>query len=192
MKITISSPSKSDIQYTRIMIPPHMMNSDIEDNMNIILQQKVEGKCNRNGYIEKVHVIKEYIEEIILPENLSGHAPYNISYYCTIIIPEENTIIIGSVKALNPDLVMVVNGPIIVFIPKANIDSNIWDVSNDFFDKQNKTQLKQNEYVKVHLEKVKINQKDVQIKCIGRLMDRATEEEVNEFYGTKQESNFIM
>ena len=54
------SPSKNRIQYTRIQIPPHMMNSDIEDNMNIVLQQKVEGKCNRFGFVEKVHNIEEY------------------------------------------------------------------------------------------------------------------------------------
>ena len=40
------SPSKNIIQYCRIQIPAHMMNSDIEDNMTIVLQQKVESKCN--------------------------------------------------------------------------------------------------------------------------------------------------
>ena len=45
------SPSKNITQYTRIQIPPHMMNSDIEDNMMIVLQQKVEGKCNRYGFV---------------------------------------------------------------------------------------------------------------------------------------------
>ena len=63
----------------------------------------------------------------------SSCATYKITYHCNIIIPIENTIIIGNVKAINPELVIVINGPIIVFIPKANIDSNIWDVSNDFY-----------------------------------------------------------
>ena len=34
----LTSPTKTILQYTRIQIPPHMMNSDIEDNMNIVLQ----------------------------------------------------------------------------------------------------------------------------------------------------------
>ena len=34
--LELISPSKNIIQYTRIQIPPHMMNSDIEDNMNIV------------------------------------------------------------------------------------------------------------------------------------------------------------
>jgi DNA-directed RNA polymerase subunit E'/Rpb7 len=186
------SPSKNIIQYTRIQIPPHMMNSDIEDNMNIVLQQKVEGKCNRFGFVEKVHNIEEYIEDIILPENFSGCATYKISYLCTIVIPIENTMIIGNIKAMNPELVIAVNGPIIIFIPKANIDTNIWDVSNDFTDKKKSIVLKQNDSVKIHLEKVKINQGDIQIKCIGRLLERVTDEEITEYFGAKNESNFII
>ena len=191
MDIEISTPIKSKQQYTRIMIPPHMMNSDIEDNMMIVLQQKVEQKCNRYGFIQKVHYIEKYEEGIILPENFSGSAPYNITYMSDIMIPIENTIIVGTVKALNPELAIIVNGPIIVFIPKANIDTNIWDVSNEFTDKQNRTILKQDDYVKVHLDKVKINQGDVQIKCIGKLMGRANDEEIEMVYGTKAESNFM-
>ncbi len=191
MDIEISTPIKSKQQYTRIMIPPHMMNSDIEDNMMIVLQQKVEQKCNRYGFIQKVHYIEKYEEGIILPENFSGSAPYNVTFMCDIVIPIENTVIVGTVKALNPELAIIVNGPIIVFIPKANIDTNIWDVSNEFTEKKTRTILKQDDYVKVHLDKVKINQGDVQIKCIGKLMGRANEEEIEMVYGTKAESNFM-
>ncbi len=191
MDIEISTPIKSKQQYTRIMIPPHMMNSDIEDNMMIVLQQKVENKCNRYGFIQKVHYIEKYEEGIILPENFSGSAPYNVTFMCDIVTPIENTVIVGTVKALNPELAIVVNGPMIVFIPKANIDTNIWDVSNEFTDKKTRTILKQDDYVKVHLDKVKINQGDVQIKCIGKLMDRANDEEIEMVYGTKRESNFM-
>ena len=169
-----------------------MMNSDIEDNMMIVLQQKVEGKCNRFGFVEKVHNIEGYEEDIILPENFSGCATYKISYLTTIVIPIENTTIIGNIKAMNPELVIAVSGPIIIFIPKANIDTNIWDVSNDFTDKKNGDVLKQNDSVKVHLDKVKINQGDIQIKCIGRLLERVSDKEVEELLGEKKESNFIM
>ncbi len=188
----LTSPSKTIIQYTRVQIQPHMMNSDIEDNIMIVLQQKVEGKCNKYGFIEKVHNIDEYKENIIMPENFSGCATYSVSYLATIIIPIENTFIIGNIKNITPELVVVMNGPIIIFIPKANIDSNIWDVSNEFIDRKNKSLLKINDCVTVHLKKVKINQGDLQIKCIGVLLDRATDDEVKDLFDNKQESNFIM
>ena len=185
----IKSPSKYIIQYTRIMIPPHMMNSDIEDNMFIVLQQKVENKCNRFGFVSKVFNIDKYIEDIIAPENFSGGAIYKISYHCNIIVPIENTIIIANIKAINSELVIAVYGPIIIFVPKANIDTNIWDVSNEFTDRKNKTILKQNDTVKIQLEKVKINQGDIQIKCIGRLLERPTEEEQQEYTDNEKLNN---
>jgi DNA-directed RNA polymerase subunit E'/Rpb7 len=191
-ELELTSTSKNIIQYTRIQIPPHMMNSDIEDNMLIVLQQKVEGKCNRYGFVQKIHNIEEYIETPILPENFSGCATYNISYLATIIIPIENTLIIGNIKAINPETVIAVNGPIIIFIPKANIDTNIWDVSNDFTDKTNGTILKQNDSVKIHIDKVKINQGDIQIKCTGILLGRVSDDEIKDFFGAKKESNFII
>ncbi len=159
----LTSPSKTITQHTRVQIQPHMMNSDIEDNIMIVLQQKVEGKCNKYGFIEKVHNIEEYTENIIMPENFSGCATYSVTYLATIIIPIENTFIIGNIKNITPELVVVMNGPIIVFIPKANIDSNIWDVSNEFIDRKNKSLLKINDCVHIHLKKVKINQGDYKL-----------------------------
>ena len=191
-QVSLVSPTKIILQYTRIQIPPHMMNSDIEDNMNIVLQQKVEGKCNRFGFIDKVHNIEEYVEDIILPENFSGAATYKISYLASIVIPFENTYIMGSIKAINPELVIATNGPIIIFIPKANIDTNIWDVSNEFTDKKNGYVLKQNDSIKLHLDKVKLNQGDIQIKCIGRLLEKLSDNEMQDFMDSKKESNFII
>ena len=118
----ITTPYHNINQFTRIQILPHMMNSDIENNMDIVLQKKVEGKCNRYGFIDKVHQIESYEESIMLPENLSGACTYNVTYHCRICIPVENTYIISRVKAINSELIIVTNGPMIIFIPKTNID----------------------------------------------------------------------
>ena len=193
--IEILSPFHNISQYTRIQLLPHLMNSDIEDNMELILQKKVEGKCNRYGFIEKVHRIDLYEECIMKPENFSGAGIYNITYYCKICIPVENTIIIGMVKAVNSELIIVANSSIIIFIPKTNINSSSWDISNEFTHIKRKTVLKPNDYVKILIEKTKINQGDIQIKCIGRLVDYASEEEITKFYGNiiiTTESNFIL
>ena len=193
MEQEITLPYRNIIQYTRIQILPHMMNSDIESNMDIVLQKKVEGKCNRYGYIDKVHRIDTYEEIIMTPENLSGAANYNITYHCRICIPVENTIIIGTVKALNSEIVIVSNGPLIIFIPKTNVDSNLWEISNELINKTTKLQLKQNDFVKVLIDKTKINQSDTQIKCIGKLLNIAGEDDVKHFFGSSPTiSNFII
>ena len=66
----IISPYKNLIQYSRIQLQPYQLNSDIESNMELVLQQKLEKKCNRYGYIDKIYRITEYEEGIMRKENL--------------------------------------------------------------------------------------------------------------------------
>lgn len=179
----IISPYKNLIQYSRIQLQPYQLNSDIESNMELVLQQKLEKKCNRYGYIDKIYRIKEYEEGIMRKENLSGVIDYNITFECRICLPVENTVIIGKIMAINQELVLINNGPIIIFIPKGNIDTNIWNISSVFTNKKTDKVLSENNLVKVLVTKIKINQNDTQIKCIGNLLDTPTDKEVEEYYG---------
>ena len=183
MTSELVSPYKDIMQYTRVQVLPHMMNSDIESNMELVLQKKVENKCNKYGYICNIYGIEEYEDGEMIPENLLGAVNYNVTYHCKICIPIENTMIIGQVKGVNQELIIVKNGPIIVFIPKTNIDSNVWNISNDFTHKKSKQVLSINDNVRVLINKKKINQGDIQIKCIGTLLD---------FSNKEDDSNFII
>ena len=54
--MNIISPFKNVEQYTRIIIEPHQMNSDIRNHMKFNLKKKVEelsNKYNENDYYEK-------------------------------------------------------------------------------------------------------------------------------------------
>ena len=112
--------------------------------------------------------------------------------------------IVAQVKAINQELILAQNGPIMIFIPKDNIDTNNWDISEKFLSLTSKSQLKINDYVKILIVNKRINQGDYQIKVIGTLFDTATKEEVQNFYGSvlneepdemekeAEESNFII
>ena len=192
----IVSPYKNITQYTKVQIKPHMMNSDIKNNMKLVLRKKVEKICNKQGFIDEVFKIESYIEEDIAPENLSGSVNYNIAYHCRICIPIENTQIIAQVKAINQELVLASNGPIMIFIPKNNIDSKVWDVTENFLHLKTRTKLKDNNYIKVEIINKRINQGDFQIKAIAKLIDFATEKEVKDFYNSdineEVEDNYIV
>jgi DNA-directed RNA polymerase subunit E'/Rpb7 len=207
--MSLVSPYKDIVQYTKIKILPHHMNSDIRTNMKLNLKKKVEKKCNNNGFIDEVYRIVEYDEGLMVVENLSGSVNYNIKYECRICIPVENSVIIGRVKIKNPELIMVINGPLYIFIPKDNIDTNVWNINDNFMNNKTKTKLKEGNFVKIQLVNKKINQNDYQIKCIGKLLDYASEEEVNKYFGSiiqeeeliendvdseneKEEGNFII
>ena len=112
------SPYRNVIQYTRVSLEPYQMNNDILNNLKKNLKNKVEKKCNRNGFVNEVHRIIEYTDGIIPAENLNGSAIYDISYHCSLYIPIENTLIIGNVRILNQELIIAINGPILIFIPK--------------------------------------------------------------------------
>ena len=94
------SPYKNSTQYTKIQIKPHMMNSDIQNIMKLVLRKKVEKICNKYGFIDEVHRIESFEEEDLRAENLSGCASYFINYHCRLCIPIENSIIIAQVKAI--------------------------------------------------------------------------------------------
>ena len=182
----VVSPYRNIKQYTRILVEPYHMNSDIKTNMKIILKKKIEKKCNKNGYVDEVYKILEYSDGFMPAENLSGSAIYNIAYHCKICVPVENTIIVGLVKVVNQELVIAINGPIMLIIPKVNIDTNIWDVSDNYSYKKNKNiKLKSGDYVKILIVDKRINQNDSQIKTIGKLLDIATPEEVDNYFGNK-------
>ena len=199
------SPYKDVTQYTKIQIKPHMMNSDIQNIMKLVLRKKVEKRCNKNGFIDEVHRIEEYKAEDMRPENLSGAVNFDISYHCRLCIPIENTYIIAQVKAINQELILAQNGPVMIFIPKDNIDQTVWDVTDKFMNLREKTNLKVNNYIKVEVINKRINQGDHQIKIIGQLLDMATDEEIENYYGSiitedveqveeenEEESNFII
>lgn len=180
----IVSPYMNIKQYTKVLLKPHQMNSDIKNNLKTNLEEKVGKKCNKNGYIDKVHKIIDYGDGEMPPENLSGCAIYSTVYLCRICMPMENTIIIGQVQVINPVLILAKNGPIYIFIPRENVDNSVFDVTNDFMHIKSKKKLKTNQYVKVHIVNKKINKGDSQINTMGRLIDIASENEVKKYFGS--------
>jgi DNA-directed RNA polymerase subunit E'/Rpb7 len=181
----IVSPYKNIKQHTKIKLEPYHMNSDIRNHMKLVLKKKVEKKCNKNGFIDEVFKILEFSDGILIPENLDGSAIYNIAYHCRICIPIENTTIIVTIKMVNPDLIVAINGPMLIFIPKNNVDTIIWDIPENYNHRKTNKKLVIGNFVKIQITNKRINQGDSQIKIMGNLQDFATNEEVEQYYGSK-------
>lgn len=178
------SPYRNVKQHATISIEPYHMNSDIRNNMLIVLKKKVEKKCNAYGYIDTVHNILTFSDGALIPENLAGNAVYNTTYNCKICLPTENSVIIGLVKVINPEIIVCINGPIMIFITKDNIDNNYWKFTDSYYYTETKTKLDTNQLVKIQLINIRINQGDTQIKAIGRLLNLPTKNEIEQFYGS--------
>jgi DNA-directed RNA polymerase subunit E'/Rpb7 len=178
-------------QKTRISIEPFHMNSDIENNMKNILKEKVEKKCNEYGYVDTVYRIIKYSECVMPPENLNGCAISFVTYHCKLCIPIENTIIVGIIKVISQELIVATNGPLMIFIPKENVDTNIWDIPDNYVNKKTKEKLLIDDYIKIKIMAKRINQNDIQIKIIGYLINLASAEEVDTYYGSQIVTNKI-
>jgi len=171
-----------------IQIKPYHMNSDILNNMLKILKNKVEKKCNKNGYVELVYKILSYSDGEMPPENLNGAANYVLKYDCKLYMPVENSILIGLIRIINQDLIIAINGPILMFILKINVDPTIWNILENYENIITKKKLSIGDYVKIHIIDKRINKNDVQIKVLGKLLDYATPEEVETFFINKADN----
>ena len=179
----ITTPYKDIEQHTRIQLQPHHLNSDLDDNIKTILQKKVEKKCNKYGYIDKVYNVIKYSNGVLLPENLSGNITLEISYNCRFCLPVENSTIICQVKGIHQELIIAKNGPITVFIRRNNINQNNWNITSGYVNTKNNKELENDDFIKVNILKKRINQNDLQIKTIGSLEDYPTDEEREKYYG---------
>ena len=177
-------------QKEKIQIKPYNINPNIKHTMLTVLKQKVEKKCNKNGYIDTVYKITNDSEGHIPIENLNGCINYEITFDCKIYIPEENSNIIGLIKIINQDLIIAINGPILIFIIKTNVDATIWNISDNYQNKNTKKKLAIGDHVIINIVNKKINENDTQIKVLGKLLDYATPEEINIFFINKTD-NFL-
>lgn len=200
MDIYLNKPYYDIEQTELVMLKPQQMNSDIKLNLKVNLREKIEGKCNKFGYINKIYKILEYTDGFISGENLSGGAIYKVNYHCRIFSPLENTSIIGEIILINPDLIIVINGPIKIFIPRELINQTVFDINRNFMLKNNNSPLQLNQKVIVTIKDKKINPGDKYIKCIGYLSNIADDKQIKKFYDEEgedpsentPENNFIL
>ena len=192
LKMKLISPYRKIKQHTRISIDSYHMNSDIKNHIKIILKKKVEKKCNKNGFVDEVYRVLEYSDGLLPSENLNGAAIYNITYHCKICIPVENTVIIGLVKITNQEIVVAINGPIMIFIPRENIDTSVRDIPEGYLNKNVNRKLISGDYIKIQIINKRINQYDSLIRTTGKLLDFAKPEEVDKYYGSNIVSETIL
>lgn len=169
---------------TRVELYPHQMDSEIYLNLKKNLRNSLEGSCNKYGFVHKIVRIEDYSDNIINPENFSANAVYNIHYIANICIPIVKTVIVVSLDDFNKSLLLGINGPINAIVKVSNMNPNIFTVRPDgsIWVETSKKDLQRGDFLKVLIEGRKFNQGDNKIGVFGKIIDIATQEEVDEFY----------
>jgi DNA-directed RNA polymerase subunit E'/Rpb7 len=96
-----------------IGLHPNQMNKKLNKNLKDNLIKKFQNKCfGSYGYIYKIYKITEKDGGLIIPENPLAPAMYKVTFQCKLCRPLRGSTIILEVKAINTNLIYLVNGPI--------------------------------------------------------------------------------
>lgn len=177
------------MELTAIIELEHIqLNNELYHNLKKNLIKKVEGKCNRHGYVIKVQKITDYNTGYMLAEDFTSTCRYIIKYQGLICVPIKNTIIVAviSKKVENGKFIIAQSGPInIIFkISPLDINKNNFVIDNNVNIKSLKTgkNLQIGDYIKINIISVKFYIEDESISCMGNLIDIANEEEVFKYF----------
>merc|ERR1711935_840341 len=158
----------NNILNTTLQIKPNQIGDNIDDILLDKLKKKVEGKCDRNGYIrhDSVKILKRSMGHII-QGNFNGSCNFRINYLVDICRPVEGMIIKGIIRNLNKmglfcEVHDIEPSPLSIILAKRH------HLNNSDFEKK-----KLDDVINIEIIGIKFNYNDTQISCIGRLSNNS-------------------
>tara|TARA_B100000674_G_scaffold493191_1_gene514899 strand:+ start:675 stop:1829 length:1155 start_codon:yes stop_codon:yes gene_type:complete len=172
----------TNILNTVIQLLPGEFNNSIDDILLEKLKNKVEGKCDKNGYIkpDSVSIIRRSMGKV-LQGHFNGSCSYRISYKVDICNPVEGMMIKAIVRNINKmglfcELHDIEPSPLTIILAKQH------HLKNEAFEK-----IKINDVINIEIIGIKFNYNDTQISCIGRLSDDGKTLEENLEYSEEEQ-----
>jgi DNA-directed RNA polymerase subunit E'/Rpb7 len=174
---------------TIVELLPSQMDSNYYLHLKKNVENKVVGKCNNIGLFTKVIKLVDYESNNINIENFSANAEYDVTFTATICIPLVNTLTILRVERIifefNDYLINADNGSITCVMPTKTNGHFLSIKSNQIYINSLDKYLEIGDYIKVLIKTKKIDPGDKKIAIIGKMVDIATEEEIEKFYYNK-------
>jgi hypothetical protein len=169
------------------------MNNNRMIHLKNNLINTVQGKCNNIGYIVKVYKISNYRKGVLLAENFSGNAIYDLKYIANVCKPILKTQIIVKINMPSTDNIInvkiikaikAINGPIncVILTNLMDIDSFTINPDGTITCNSNNAILQNNDYVKITIQTLNINSNMDSIVILGYMNDIATEKEVELYF----------
>ena len=156
----------SNILHTVVQLQPSEFNDSIDQTILDKLRNKVEGKCDRNGYIKpgSTEIVKRSLGQV-LQGNFNGSCNFRISFKVDICNPVEGMVVKAIVKNINKmglfcELHNIEPSPLSIILAKQH------HLKSEKFEN-----VKMNSVIQVEIIGVKFDYNDTQIKCIGRLTE---------------------
>lgn len=170
---------KKNVFQTNIQLSPLEYNQDIDLILLEKLKEKVEGKCDSNGYIRNnsCKIIGRSMGELQQGQ-FNGSCLFSVKYTVEICVPVEGDIFKCIVKNKNKmglfcELAGIEDSPLNIILAKQH------HLDNDNFDNKNP-----NDIIDVEIVGVKIEYRETNISCIGFLKDTDESIKSNEINNT--------
>jgi len=161
------------------------MDNNLYANLKQNLKNKFEGKCNKHGYIILLYKILEYAPDLLDPNDFSASAIYNVKFSCRICSPIVNTQIICYIAKITKQLILAINGPIMIIIHNRKINTQHFALDNNdnlqYIKDEKKTFVKTNDFIKINIIAVRSNKNDNKLQVYGYLDDIASDKEKESF-----------
>jgi DNA-directed RNA polymerase subunit E'/Rpb7 len=143
----------------KLLIESKYLDENIDEYINKLLRNKIEGKCVDEGYIkpDTIKIIKKSAG-ILLGSRFTGDITYKVAYTAEICNPVIGNIIECKVRFVNKLGLLGNNGPITIIVGKQFHDSED-DINN----------IKDGDTVKVEVIAKKFYLNDTEIKIIAKL-----------------------
>jgi len=176
-------------QNTRVMLYKEQTNSNLYVNLKNNLTEKVVGKCNDNGFIEKIIKISKYKNPVTITEDRSASSVFEIEFECKLWIPKIKKYIVGKITLSNQSITLIENGPIEVYVPGHHINPNVFNVdSTAIIHKKTGNKITIGGFVIIEIKQTRMNYGDTKIKTIGYLVDIPTEDQIKKYYDDNEKN----
>jgi DNA-directed RNA polymerase subunit E'/Rpb7 len=164
----INNSPKSDIENVyfncalikKIIVQSKYLNENINEYIETLLKNKVEGLCISEGYVKpnSVRILKRSVG-MLLGSRFTGDITFEVVYTADVCNPVIGNIIICTVRNKNKLGILAKNGPITIIVGKQLYKNNDFEGIN----------VGDNIKVEVIVKKFSLNDKEIQL--VGRLWD---------------------
>ncbi len=163
--------TKNTVQ-DKIHIHPKYLHSNLDSAITSRIQQKVEGICNRDGYVKKksVQLLKRSIG-MASSNNTNGYVTFDVLYSVDVCNPSAGDIYPCIVKKTNKIGFLAEPlekpNPLVIVVVKQHVDNK--DLLNV---------IKEGEFVSIKIIGSRFDLGDDKISVVGNLIDRISPDDI--------------
>jgi len=166
-----------------VILYPNQLNNDLLTHMKNNLEILYKNRCFKDiGFIIDIIDIIKYSEGIIYPEQNEGCVQYIVEFTCKMSVVIKNTIIIGKVEQINPEMIYLTHYPYNIIVEHNNININKFEYITPNIKYINGDYINKGDYLKIRIIRSNLMNRETKIIALGYLEDIVSDKELEEYF----------